>query len=465
MATYYVSSVSGDNSDGLTWATAKTSIAAGLALATADGDIIYVDSAHNFTSGAAIAWDAATANTHIRIISVNRNGSTGTGHSGWLSGASETVGVNAAVFGIANAARSQRLYVFGVSCIGNNGAGGNFVNIAQTLPAGAANTFVQLEFNSCVLKTPGTSTGIAVNFGTNTNRPSSEIKLTDCEISMRNAAGAAKAIAFGGCNVFIDNLTLSFTGATKPLSCFGGQANCGMGVVHIADSDLSGYDAASGAYFDLTANDGLLFQVADCKLSATPAITAGSWRNSTSSITLINVDSSDTKTVLGCYNRQGTLLATTSIYADDGAVTGGTNVGWQIVTTADANEQVPFVTPWIERWGGSTAAQDQSLEIIHDSATDLNNRNLWAEFEYVSNASFPQGTLLSVRNAEPFDGTAVDWPNSSIAWTGTGGFANPNKQTIASGSITPAEVSLLRTRLFVGVASKTLYLDPTLRIA
>jgi hypothetical protein len=460
-----VSSVAGDNSDGLTWATAKASVAEGLALATADGDIVYVDSAHSFSSGAAISWDVATANTHIRIISVNRNGSATTGHAGPLAGATETVGVNAANFNIANAGRSQRLFIYGMICVGNSGAGTNNVIIAQTVPASATNTFVQVEFVSCVLKTPGTATSTTFFFGTNSNRPAATFILKDCEISVRNAVGAAKPITFGGAYFFISNLTISYTGASKPLSCFGATPNGGMHVIQISDSDLSGYDASGGAYFDLANGDSALFTLINCKLNSTPAIMTGSWRNSIDSITLINCDSGDTKTVFEYRNRQGTLTENTDNYASNGATMNGTNVSWQIVTTSDCNEQVPFVTPWIHKWGESIASQTQTLEFVHDSATNLDDREIWAEFERVSDANFPLGTLLSIRNSQPFDGTGTDHAAGSATWTLSPAMTNENKQKLSSGSITPAEKSLLRARVLVGVASKTLYLDPSFRIA
>lgn len=176
---------------------------------------------------------------------------------------------------------------------------------------------------------------------------------------------------------------------------------------------------------------------------------------------LINVDSGDTKTVFEFRNRAGTLTENQSIYANNGAQMNGTGLSWEIVTTSACNEFEPFVTPWCHAWGDSTSAQNAGFRLIHDSATNLHNRNCWAEVEYVSDASFPKGTLGSTRNAAPFDGSSADLSSDSETWTGTGGFSNANKQKVDL-NFTPAEKSLLRGRLSVGVASKTLYVAPQL---
>lgn len=461
MADYYVSSVVGDNSDGLTWATAKTSVAAALALAV-DGDTILVDSAHSFNSGSAnIIWNAASA-ASVAIISVNRNGSTTTGYSAWLAGATETVGANTFGFAIAQTG-AQNLYIFGMVFVPNTGnSSANIISVCVT--AEAVNKNVVLE--SCtfsVVSTITTNPSLAFGPTSGSAHVMSNITLRNCTINTKNATTGA-GIGLRNAKITFVNLTVGYAGANKAAFLFDSFTGV-VPSVDIIDSDLSGYEKSGGAYIDLANFRGGDIRFVNCKLSGTPSLTSGTWQTNAVSITLINTDSADTKTVFDFRNRLGTILATTSIYADDGAEMGGVNVGWQIVTTADCDEFEPFITPWIQKWGSSTAAQTQSLELIHDNATDLTNRNLWAEFERVSNASFPQGTLLSVRNSEPFQGTPIDWPNSSTTWTGTGGFANPNKQTVGSGSITPAEVSLLRVRLFVGVASKTLYLDPNLRIA
>lgn len=461
MATYYVSSVVGDNSDGLTWATAKTSVAAALALAV-DGDTILVDSAHSFNSGSAnIIWNAASG-ASVAIISVNRNGSTTTGYSAWLAGATETVGASTFGFAIAQTG-AQNLYIFGMVFVPSTGnSSANIISVCVTAEAVNKN----VVFESCtfsVVSTITTNPSLAFGNTSGSAHVMSNITLRNCTINTKNATTGA-GIGLRNAKIMFSNLTVGYAGANKAAFLFDSFTGC-VPSVDVLDSDLSGYEKSGGAYIDLANFRGGDIRFVNCKLSGTPSLTSGTWQTNAVSITLINTDSADTKTVFDFRNRLGTILAATSIYADDGAEMGGVNVGWQIVTTADCDEFEPFITPWINRWGNSTSAQTQTIEFVHDSATAMHDRNIWAEFERVSDAGFPLGTLLSVRNALPFDGSSSNWAAGAATWTGTGGFSNENKQKLSSGSITPAEKSLLRARVFVGVASKTLYLDPNLRVA
>ena len=202
--------------------------------------------------------------------------------------------------------------------------------------------------------------------------------------------------------------------------------------------------------------------VRDCKLSSTPSFTTGSFpTGSCASITKINSDSGDTKIVFEYRNPYGTITANASIYANNSVQMNGTPVSWEVVTTSLASEFTPFIVPVFEMWNDSTSAQTLNFKLIHDSATNLHDRNCWGELSYVSDASFPLGTMVSSRNAQPFDGAAADLASDSETWTGTGGFGNPNKQKIPF-TFTAAEKSGLVARLNVGVASKTLYLVPHL---
>lgn len=460
MATFYVSSVAGDNTDGLTWAKAKTSVAAALALATASGDIIYVDSAHVFAPAAAITWDAATADTYVIIISVNRNGSTTTGHSGPLAGAKETVGANAAAFNIA-LSRSQKLIVFGCYIEGNNGAStANLVNIG----AGTTGTY-DLTFYDCTFSTPGTAATAEIVIGTTTSsRHCRAIFKNPVFIGHSSTNAAAAFIATQCCTVFMSGVTVSYAGANKPPIFIRANSTGSAIDLEITNSDLNGYNTTSGAYFSVSNMSAARIVLRSCKTSSTPTITSGTWvTNNVANITSINADSGDTKTVFEFRNRLGTLTESESIYADAGAQIDTTRVSWQIVTTAACNEAEPFITPWSWKRVTSTSAQAVGFRIAHDSATDLHDRNLWPEIEYVSSASFPLGSIQSGRNAAPFEGSAADWTNGSDAWTGIGGFGNQNKQTIEQ-NVTPAEACTLGGRLFIGVASKTLYVDPLLRV-
>lgn len=474
MATYYVSSVIGnsDANSGATWTLAKATVAGALAVATTTGDIIYVDSAHVFAPAAAITWDVGTAGQRVQIISVNRNGSTTTGHSGFLAGAKETVGSNAQAFTIGTT-RGGVFYIFGMYIEANNGASSsNVVNFPGPSSGGLV-----LTCESCTISTPGTGAQAEITFGTiSAARQVPLIKLKDCTfIAHSNTSSAGGVITTNVVELEIINPTFQYAGANKPPSLFRPVGTCQIKVI---DGDISGFN--SGQLVLVTDFYGGDITFASLKKSGTPTVVSGTWPASNASEVIeINTDSADTKTVLSYRTRLGTLLSTESVYRTTATAfqIGSVGVGWQIVTTSACNEGEPFVCSWLTNgFDTNTSAKTGSVKIIHDSATNLHNRNCWIEYEYVSSASFPIGTLGSGRNVQPFDGTSVDLASDSDTWSGVNGTSFPvtttgNKQKVTSGTVggtttfTPAEGSAVMARLFVGVATKTLYVDPQVIVA
>ena len=461
-ATVYCSSVSGDNSDGSTWAKAKTTVTGALAAATdATFNFVYVDSAHSNTPSAAITWDAATASSFVAIISVNRNGSTTTGHSGWLAGATETVGIDNAAFSIVNTNKAQKMFLFGMTMVGRNDNNTNSdFNIAT---ATLGHTVV--IFRSCTITLPAIGINSQIVLGTASQSGVDAVPITfrDCTINLPNRS-SGEGIRLNNVVVEWRNTSIGFAGANKPTSLFLWNSNS-YTKIDILDSDLSGYNTSGGAYFAVGGFAGLV-TVTNCKISATPSITSGTWdANNAAAIVMNNVDSGDTAATFYYYTRLGTLTSNTSNYATNARKFGnssGVQQSWKIVTTSACSEQEPFVTPWLFGWSADTSAITPSLEFVHDSATALTDRDIWSELEYVSSASFPQGTLNSNRNSQPFDGSTSNHGSGADTWTLSPSMTNENKQKLAH-SFTPAEKSVLRARVFVGMASKTLYLDPQIR--
>jgi len=457
MATYYVSSVAGDGGDGTTWANAKLSVAAGLALATATGDIVYVDSAHSFTGGAAaVNWDVATANIAVSVISVDRNGSTTTGHNGWLAGATEAVGSGDYGFGILTAT-SGTMYVSGCNLVQTAGSGSvKKINLCTISGNGT------LHMENCTMTNNGTSAIADYTIGAvvASNR-TTVIKLVGCTLNLKNTSASGQAaMRFSGGKLEMYGCSIGYSNSNKPLLLLAG-ASTGAGDILIADCDLSGYNTPGGAYIDIGSNTEIVLR--NVKISSVPALTTGT-ATAQFGMTLINVDSADTKTGFRYYNRFGTITQNTSIYkTTSGATFDGVGISWQVVTSSLCGEATPFVCPWLAQYSTATTSTTVGLRVVHDSATAMHNRNLWTEVEYVSSSTFPQGTLVSTRNAQPFDGSTTDRTADSDSWEGTGGFPDPNKQKVEV-TFTPGEGSLIRGRLIVGTASKTLYLNPALVI-
>lgn len=466
MATFYVDSA--DGADGtpnsVSWAgfggnqDTYATITGALAAATGTGPhIIYVSHTHAHTATAAIAWDAATAGAKIRIISVNRT------TAAWAAGATESVGASNNEFTIAQAARQQDLFLYGLTV---NGGTNNNANCRIRIGVGiaAATSFI-LSFESCNIKINSAQAGaqITLGIGSGSNRQNPNIRFRNCAFQVKdNATNSAFILA--GLQLEWINTTISYLGANKPTPLFDSSTSTSK-ELNFIDSDLSGFNTTSGAYFDLTNFDYAIIRLQNCKLSSTPSVSVNAFPTNISSLTRINADSSDTAHTLYYKTRLGDLESNTANYASDARKYGdsnGSQVSWKITTTASCNEQEPFITPWLFNWAADTSAITPSIEIVHDSATNLTDRDIWSEMEYVSSASFPQGSLDSNRNAQPYDGTTADHAAGSATWTLSPSMSNENKQKLAH-SFTPAEKSTLRARVAVGVASKTLYLDPQIR--
>ncbi len=448
----------GDNSDGSTWAKAKTTVVAAMAIAGAN-DILYVDSAYAETPAANTSWDAPS-NIDLTILSVTKSGVGACAGSARAAGAQIHPG-NTFTMTVAGTG-AQKLYLYGMTIGANSGSStSNTVNIATNLVASQSR--VGIECDHCTFDTPGTgSVSINLGSGASTSNPFPYIRLKDCTFNIANNT-AAFAIQVRGAEVVISNPTIAYAGASKPATLFltSSAGNPLSSRLTVIDADLSTFNTSGGNYFNVANLNGHVI-LRNVKLSSTPGLKTGTWPGNAGDLTLVNVSTTNNFKAFEYYNRLGSLTTNTSIYSDLGAAIDGTHLSWSVTTTAAANESEPFTLPWQMRWSATTSALTAGLRIIRDNATALTNRDVWYEIEYGSNASFPQGTLASGRNAAPFDGTGVAWTADTDSWTGTGGFTNANKQKLEA-SITPAFKSVLRGRLLVGVASTTLYVDPLFR--
>lgn len=447
----------GTTPDGTTWATAYTTLVAALAVAVS-GDVIWVSSTHAGTYGTSQNINAASG-ASVAVKCVTESGASGSG--GITTGATETLTANGTNFTI-QSANSQHLFIHGVEFIAPTGSSNaNTITIGSV--SGANTTF---EARSCCFSTQGTSTAalITIGVGAVATNYSPKIKFLDCTMKVRNSAGTTNpAIALNQGDIEFHNLTI-VQSANKPVLLFG-TATVTSGRRMLFTGDLSGYDASGGTIFRVDNFSGGFAEFRDCKISGTPTFIGGTFTTNTFEVWVINTDSGDTKTVFEYRNRLGTITENESIYASDGETIKGVNVSWQVVTTSACTENEPFCIPLLRKYHGATSAVNVDVEFVHDSATDLTDRNIWMMTSYPGSASFPNQSRISNQNAEPFEsGAGTDHTNTSITWNGTSGFGNVNKQRLRN-SLTPAEVGEISSQICIGIASKTIYLDPKQRIA
>lgn len=461
MANFFCATT-GDNTTGTSWATAKTTLASAMALATTTGDIVYVDSAYNRTATAAITLDAPTASTSIAVICVTPSGTSG--HSGWATTAQEKVGAANAGMSICTS-RSQNVFFHGIQfSSGSNTSSSTVFNIATGTTHGNVITFSNCAIN---MPTAATNSGVVFGNGHASGNYGTTINFINCSFGLPNFSGAGSCLGFNFGKFNIVGCTVSYTGASKPSSLFAFASGATPEInVRVRDSDLSAFNTTSGSLIPLTDFRECDFLFQNCKIAASPnpSITSGSWpAGNRSKITLVNTDSNDTNNVFRYYDRLGTLVEESGIYRNGGATLSDAAVSWKIVTQSTATETEPFYTPWIHRWVNATGSTTFSVELLRDSVTDYTDRQVWMEVEVLENASAPNGTMTSTRNSQPFDGTAVDLTNSTNgSWTET--LTNDNEMII-SATRTVAEKSFVRARIGVALASTTFYVDPVLQIS
>lgn len=305
---------------------------------------------------------------------------------------------------------------------------------------------------------------------------------TDCLFWINNTATTSR-IALGGANnsaVHAKNCKFRFGHAsqgvlarnaqieggsvdadgTAPSTLFV-ESSASMGVVACEGWDVS--FVGSGTLVGSNSAESCQFTFSRCKLGSGMTVLAtqtGGARNG-NYVYLFDCSSGDTHGIFGYYDGLGSCVSDTGIYFTAGAAA----QSWKIVTTANASQAVPFVSPWMSLYHTGTSAITPRLEILRDgSATAYTNAEVWGEFSAKTTASTVNASFSSDRvviGATPANQAAGAGLGS---WTGENATAWSGK--VDSGSaITPAEAGHIRGRVMVAAASSTVYVNPQIETA
>lgn len=157
---------------------------------------------------------------------------------------------------------------------------------------------------------------------------------------------------------------------------------------------------------------------------------------------------------------EGDVLEETTIVRTSGSETthNGAAVPWslKLTTTANASFHQPLRTEWFSGPFNTTTGSSKTLtvEVIHDSTTDLTDEEIWVETEYLGTAGSAKTSIASDRKTNVLT-TAAAQTASTVSWTTTG-LTNPRKQKLEA-TFTPQEQGEIRWRLCHGKASYTVY--------
>lgn len=234
-----------------------------------------------------------------------------------------------------------------------------------------------------------------------------------------------------------------------------------------ADALVSGVDLSAmgsgDALVDVSGTSASKYVFVNCKLGASVSIITGTIPGPGGcevDIYNCDTDAADTNWRSERYRYQGSHVPSDTIYRD--ASDGTTPISWKIVTLASPEFFSPFKSQWITGWIGSTGSKTWKGQIVHDSATNLQDDEIWLEVEYLGTNSSSQSTMADDRMADIL-ATPADQSTTGDTWTGAGGFTNENTQDV-SVTATVNEIGPWRARFVVAKLSYTVYCDPKIDV-
>jgi hypothetical protein len=443
MADIYVRSTDGNNSDdGSTWALAKATVG-GAVSAISAGDTVFISDAHNESLASNTTWTFPGTNASPNLIICGDDAAeppTAVSTAGAIS-------VNAA----ASLTFAGSFYWYG-GVISGGTSGASNINF------GASVTQSRVVLEEVTFRLRGGTTAVLA-LGNTTANFQHELELRNCWV--RGSSASHRIYVAGGSFVWrgggIESGGTAWTGLVSAFGSSGRSPGRFLG----ESLDLSGL-GATAQIFPSSAAGPFLAKLTHCKLPASftgtlsgSAITTPGYR-----CEAWNCDETDTNYRLWIEDYAGAIKSETTLVRTGGASDGTTTLAWRMATSADAEypthvlRSPPIASEWIDSTGGSKTV---TVEILHDSATALDNDEVWIEVQYLGTSGVPLGVISDDCKADVL-ATPAAQTSSSETWTTTG-MSNPHKQKL-SVTFTPQEKGVALVTVCAAKASYTVYVDP-----
>lgn len=453
MTTYYVDSAAGSNTNPYnSWATAATTMAP-VATLSAAGDVIYVASTHNESTGSAVTHTfGSTAANPVRIICADKT-------SGAPPATAATGGAIKTAGGSSYQINAVGLYCYGITFQTGDGTGSCYAQL------GGNGSNSRQVFDACTFYLNSNNSGNGFYIGN--NQASEFYRFNGCGFKFANT----------GARIFVASSTVEIDGGSiatgsGAITTFMTGSNSARGfTVNVSGFDMTNGAAALALY---TANSFQAYKVMfrDCKVPASFTLTTSAV-DPGGRVTGHNIDSGSTNYRTWVEDYAGTVREETTIVRSGGASDGTTSLSWKMSSNANAlfTNNV-FRSDEIVQWNDTTgSSKTATVEFIHDTnvaagqgagaSFAFQNNEVWLELMYLSAAGTPLGSWVSSGIATPLT-TATDDTSSSATWTTTG-LTTPVKQKL-SVTFTPQKKGFVIARVCIGKASKTIYVDPLLTI-
>lgn len=418
-----------------------------VATAMAAGDRLFVSNNHAESVAAeiTIAFPGTLANP-CQVICVSDLAAPPTASA--TTAAVETTGTS-------NITINGSIYCYGVAY--NVAVGAGAVN--ATLILGAYNTVNNIlqRYDTCNFKVSATGTGAKIfpGGGGGSNNNTNRIIFNNCGVTFSSATTGFRPVCdfeWNGGSVLVGT---ALTGSLFQSSVSAGRYS----KVTLSGVDLS--NAGAGCNLFLAGTSPTYGSVRNCKL---PAAWTGSLVSGTMTVgegyTMHNSDNADTNYRIWEEFYAGSRKSETTLVRTGGASDGTTPLSWRLATSARAVypanllDSPEIYSEWIETVG---VAKTITVEILHDSTTNLKDDEIWLDVQYLGTTGFPLGVFANDAKANVL-AAAADQTVSTATWTTTD-LTNPNKQKL-SVTFTPQEKGVAICRVMVAKPSYTVYVDP-----
>lgn len=431
---------SGDGSDansGADWTTEKLTLATGIAGIDAAGDRVLIDSGHTESATAISYICPGTATNPCQLLSVTPTGTSGI--SSLTAGATFTGSSTGLTF-------NGSFYASGLSLVASGGS----ITLAS---AAAANQV----WENCTFSITNATAGSRFAIGCTAANAGSNVRLIN-PVFQTGATG--QRIAYCG-DLRIDGGSWSASG-TDPTAVFipYGADGAGRG----GGLTVQGFNFAnlpSTVNLVGLSNGGCqaLFRDVTLPASWSGAPISSSDVKDGQRVEVWNyVISGGARHRFWVRDTRCDLTPETTIVRSGGGSDSDGAYSVKMVTTAACSYPVAVAASMVFGKNNATTGSSitVSMEIIRDSATALDDDEVWLEVEE------PDGTITNDAAASVI-ATPAAQTSSSETWTTTG-MTNPNKQTL-SVTINASVAGRLLCRVMCAKPSTTLYICPKVTVA
>ena len=398
---------------------------------TAVGDILYVSNNHAESVNAAISAAASVAGVSVICVDDSAAPPTATATTATVT----TTGNSAITIG-----GIAREYYYGINFISGSGASGT-----------ASCSTNSIDAENCTFQIASTGASSII---------SSQGIFKNCGYKV---AAAAQSIVVGSNGFKLFGCSL-LSGGTSPTAMFSSPN---------ADScEVDGFDlsnASAGVNIAGNSVSGAKIFLSNIKLPASwsGSVASGTPTAPNGHVTMMNGGNTGTNYVLNSKTGKGATTQETTVVKTGGFSVAGTPISWKLVGTSGCGPAGCYInshfTPEIAAYNSTTgSAVTVTVDVVHDSVTNLQNNEIYLEVTYLGASGSPLGTYTSSRPATPMT-AASDLAASTATWTTTG-LAAPNAQKLTV-TFTPQLAGMIIGRVKLCKASKTVYVDPVLQLS